>query len=57
MGDSFCPHQKGLELYEDVDAALAKLYRLLGASDRSHFVLTSGGAEAIWQLLMNFLYG
>lgn len=53
-GTLYAPHQKGLELYEDVDAALTKLYLLLGASDRSHFVLTSGGNEAIFQLLMNF---
>ncbi len=53
-GTLSAPHQKGQELYEDVDAALKKLYHLLGASDRSHFVLTAGGSEAIFQLLINF---
>lgn len=53
-GTLFAPHQKGLELYEDVDLALTKLYRLLDVSDRSHFVLTSGGSEATFQLLINF---
>ena len=53
-GTLSAPHQKGQELYEDVYEALKKLYRLLGISDRSHFVLTSGGSEAIFQLLLNF---
>jgi cysteine desulfurase len=53
-GTLSAPHQKGQELYEDVDAALKKLYSLLGASDRSHFVLTAGGTEAIFQMLINF---
>ena len=53
-GKLSAPHQKGQELYEDVDAALKKLYSLLGATDRSHFVLTTGGTEAIFQLLVNF---
>jgi cysteine desulfurase len=53
-GTLSAPHQKGQELYEDVDSALKKLYGLLGATDRSHFVLTSGGPEAIFQVLINF---
>jgi cysteine desulfurase len=53
-GTLSAPHQKGQELYEDVDTALKKLYTLLGASDSSHFVLTAGGTEAIFQLLVNF---
>jgi len=53
-GTLSAPHQKGLELYEDVDGALKKLYHLLGASERSHFILTAGGLEASFQLLMNF---
>jgi len=53
-GTLFAPHQKGQELYEDVDAALKKLYSLLGASERSHFVLTSGGSDAVFQVLLNF---
>jgi cysteine desulfurase len=53
-GTLSAPHQKGQELYEDVDSALKKLYSLLGANERSHFVLTSGGPEAIFQVLVNF---
>ncbi len=53
-GTLSAPHQKGQELYADVDIALKKLYALLGASERSHFILTSGGAEAMFQLFMNF---
>jgi len=53
-GTLSAPHQKGQELYEDVDAALKKLYVLLGAGERSHFLLTPGGAEAIFHMLMNF---
>jgi cysteine desulfurase len=53
-GTLSAPHQKGLELYGDVDAALKKLYTLLGASERSHFILTSGGQEATFQMLINF---
>jgi len=48
------PHQKGQELYEDVDVALKKLHHLLGASERSYFVLTTGGTEAIFQMLTSF---
>ena len=53
-GTLSAPHLKGQELYEDVDIALKKLYHLLGASERSHFVLTPGGSEAIFQLLIHF---
>ncbi|HEX2579603.1 MAG TPA: aminotransferase class V-fold PLP-dependent enzyme [Rhabdochlamydiaceae bacterium] len=53
-GTLSAPHQKGQELYEDVDAALKKLYLLLGASERNYFVLTTGGAEAIFQMFLNF---
>jgi len=53
-GTLSAPHQKGLELYGDVDAALKKLYSLLGASERSHFILTSGGQEAIFQMFIHF---
>lgn len=53
-GTLSAPHQKGLELYPDVDGALKKLYTLLGASDQSHFILTSGSSESIFQMLINF---
>lgn len=32
----------------------SKLYTMLGASERDHFVLTSGGYEAVFQMLVNF---
>jgi cysteine desulfurase len=48
------PHQKGQQLYADVDSALKKLYNLMGASERSHFILTSGGPEAMLQLFTHF---
>jgi cysteine desulfurase len=53
-GALFAPHQKGQELYADVDAALKKLYTFLGAREKSYFVLTSGGQEAAFQMFVNF---
>lgn len=53
-GTAFAPHQKGQELYPEIDNALKKLYNQLGASDFHHFILTTGGQEAIFQLLMDF---
>jgi cysteine desulfurase len=41
------PHQKGQELFSDLQQAWQAVYDLLGASRRSTIVLTSSGAEAM----------
>lgn len=55
-GTAFAPHQKGQELYPEIDEALKKLYTHLGASDSHHFILTYGGQDAIFQLFMDFYF-
>jgi cysteine desulfurase len=53
-GTVLAPHQKGQELYPAIDEALKKIYALLGASDQTHFILTSGGLEAHFKFLLSF---
>ncbi len=53
-GSLAAPHQKGLQLYEKVDDALASIYAILGISADNSFALTSGGVSGVFQILVDF---
>lgn len=51
---SYCsPHQKGQELFPDVEDAYRSIYKSFGASDQDEFIVTSCGAEAVNQVFFS----
>ncbi len=52
-GSYSSPHQKGQELFPDVEEAYRSIYKSFGASDQDEFILTSCGAEAVNQVLFS----